>query len=65
MFCNNGNTVIVTGNTIIVQGSASGSGTYALSGRTLFHNGRIISNNCSSIEEAKGIVIGLNGGKRW
>lgn len=38
---------------------------FTRSGSNLYCNGRIVARNCTSDEEAKGIALGMHGGKRW
>ena len=60
-YTKSGVTLTIFGKTIC---ASDGKG-YTLIGKTLVSDGRIISNNCRSLEEAFGIVIGLYGGKRF
>lgn len=37
---------------------------YILNGKILMGSGGIISQNCSSVQEALGVVIGMHGGRK-
>lgn len=68
ILCKNGNTVNVSGSSILCSGpdtSVSGTYNYNATSRALFGPRGLVSNRCNSLEEAKGTVIGICGGRKF